>query len=457
MILFPKQKLAIGRPENEILFGGARGPGKTAAGHIWLTSPLKWYPEHSKSYRALVVRRNAEDLSDWLDRARTIYHSWGGRIVGRPPVVKFQCGAEFRTGHLKDDNAFTKYIGHEYARVLAEELTLIKLESQWENLISCNRSITTPIPAKTFSTTNPGGIGHGWVKNRFQIQGKPPYEVKPVKFQFKLPGGKTITRSRVFIHATVDDNPLIEQLDPGYIAYLESIKDPNLKAAWRHGDWSVFAGQFFFLDEHIHGIEQFEIPENWDVWGAIDYGTSNPTSFGIYAKDEITENVYRICEYYQPGLGANHAQNIYDLINACEFININPEQLEIKAPPDMWTPTRLDERRIDTPADIFKSYGLKLKKVSNQDRVNGWRVVKDLLAYKMTPDGYIELQPRFRYFKGYNNALEENLPLQIHSKTNVEDLEKNDTDHVADELRHSFVGAKRRRFQHSGPLKIRGI
>lgn len=62
------------RTEFELGFGGARGGGKTDAGLAWLSRDSA----HPK-YRALVIRKNATDLSDWLERASAFYAGTGAK------------------------------------------------------------------------------------------------------------------------------------------------------------------------------------------------------------------------------------------------------------------------------------------------------------------------------------------------------------------------------------------
>ena len=226
------QEEALRRSEFEVLFGGSRGPGKTDAGLVLLTD----YIDHPL-YRALVLRKTAEDLSDWLDRAGRMYASLGGEVKGQPARIEFPSGAIIRTGHLKDRKSYEKYLGHEYQIILIEELTQVPEEKYYIQIIGSCRSTVDGLVPRVFCTTNPGGVGHGWVKRRF---------VDPAPWGTPFLA-KDTGRWRIFIHATVDDNPTLLEKDPGYIQYLDALKlsDEDLWKAWRYGDWDVFAGQVF--------------------------------------------------------------------------------------------------------------------------------------------------------------------------------------------------------------------
>jgi hypothetical protein len=82
-----KQAEMLVRGEFEILFGGSRGGGKTAAGMAWLL-----YDIQNPLFRALVIRRNFDDLKDWIDRAGIMYRSLGVKIAGNPPEIVFPSG-----------------------------------------------------------------------------------------------------------------------------------------------------------------------------------------------------------------------------------------------------------------------------------------------------------------------------------------------------------------------------
>lgn len=225
-----KQTEALSRSEFEILYGGARGGGKTDAGIVWIAEPIG-----NAKYRGLVIRKNATDLGDWVDRAESMFRLIGGRKVSTKFGIEFhfKSGAKIRTGHLKDDSAYTKYQGHEYQRILIEELTLIPSEELYMKLISCCRSTVDGLKPQVFCTTNPGEAGHIWVKERFVDIGPPGV---PVSYLDEETG---ILKWRIYIPARVEDNPILVQKDPGYIAWLNQLP-PDLRRAWRSGDWTVY-------------------------------------------------------------------------------------------------------------------------------------------------------------------------------------------------------------------------
>lgn len=260
-----KQIEALERSEFEILFGGARGPGKTEA-------LIKWflYDAHHPKFKGLIIRRNSEDLSDYVQRANIVYSRLGGVMSGNPPRFKFPAGGIIRTGHLKDINAFTKYLGHEYHRIGIEELTLIPFEDDYLKLISSCRSTVKGLKPQVFCTTNPGGVGHSWVLNRFVRWGAGATHID-----------EDTGRSRIFISATIDDNPTLMNADPEYVRFLDGLqtKDPNLYKAWRLGLWDIYAGQAFSIlsrQTHIEEPRELRQPK---YFAGYDYGYAHPFAF----------------------------------------------------------------------------------------------------------------------------------------------------------------------------------
>lgn len=251
------QTQALMSVSRETLFGGAKGGGKTDAGLAWLM-----YDIDNPLLRMLVIRHNAEDLSDWVDRARLFYKSSGASIVGKPARIQWPSGALARIGHMKDEKAYLKYMGHEYQRILIEELTEMPRLIDYLKLIAACRSTVPGLPARVFMTTNPGGPGHGWVKERF-IDVSPPSKVYI---------DPETGRSRIFIPAKVTDNPTLMKHDPSYIHFLNGLPEPT-KSMWRDGSWDHVEGQFFSkFVKQIHVVEPKELPDEWGKAVGIDWG-----------------------------------------------------------------------------------------------------------------------------------------------------------------------------------------
>lgn len=424
------QTRALMAGDFEVLMGGARGGGKTDAGMAAITWPFKYRRSLLPLYRVLVIRKNSKDLQKWLDRASRFYHHLGGRKVGTE--IRFDCGALITTGHLKDVNAYTQYIGNEYDFILIEELTLIPREMDYVKLISSCRSTVRGLHPQVFCTTNPGEAGHVWVAKRWNIIGKPPYKDIVTK--------TTGNRTRIFIPSTVDDNPTILKIDPEYVQFLDGLEEP-LKSAWRYGDWSVFMGQFFGkLSPLIHAMEPFEVPQQFPLSGALDYGETAPTAFGLYTEDG--HKTIRIGEYYVPEKSAQrHAENIKDFIDHNHWTGGRMPSV-IYADPSMWTKVRLNEYSSESPADQFIKIGLNLVPANN-DRINGWRACRRAIDWHMDDEGKFEREPSFAYFADENPNFEILVPtLQTNTKGNPEDVLKCSTDHIGDEWRYKMIATK---------------
>lgn len=330
-----KQIEALSRLEYEILYGGARGGGKTAAGIGWLLYPFidfktgKIDADSLKRYRALIIRLNAKDLGDWIDKAKAIYEPLGAQFVGAPVEIRWPSGAVFRTGHLNDENAYTQYQGHEYQRMVVEELTQIPSVDSYEKLISSCRSTVDGIDAQIFCTTNPGGIGHDWVKKRWNIADKTSWGKSMIGMSAVNPiTNELIERKRIFIHAKIEDNPKLMQADPGYLAMLESISDENLKKSWRDGSWDdpIIPGQIY-KDEldaakdsgritQVPYDPRFPVHTYWDIgasdktciwfmqwtganWRAIDFHSDSDKGF-LYYKQVLDSKGYHYGQHFAP-------------------------------------------------------------------------------------------------------------------------------------------------------------
>lgn len=424
---------ALTRTEFEILYGGARGGGKTDAGLAWLTRHID-----NPLYRALIIRRNADDLSDWILRAREMYRNLGASFAYRPAVITFPSGAVFKTGHLKDENAYGKYLGHEYQRMVIEELNQIPNEELYLKLISSCRS-TIDIRPQVFCTTNPGGIGHAWVKARFvQITDEEGTMVhsEPNK-TYKDKHDKT----RIFIPSKVYDNPTILEKNPEYVDFLKGLPE-TLRRAWLEGDWDIVAGQVFSefrADTHV--VEPFEIPKGWTRYMAMDWGVNAPFSVGWYAVNE-EGRTYLYRELYMNGIGfqKKYGKQLTAYRLARVLQNINWQSQEdydyMVCDPSMWTralggKVKQGEVEGESVAEIMLNTGMKLTKGDN-NRENGLAKYREVLS--TAPDG----KPWYQIFSTCRDTIR-TIPSLPYDERKVEDVDTNAEDHCYDRDRYLFM------------------
>lgn len=432
---FPQQALALSYSAEtvfEILFGGARGPGKTDAGIQWLHGEKigkfsdgrdKYYIHHPH-YRALVLRKSYEDLVDWIDRAGYLFKYAGAEIVGKPAEIRWPSGAKFRLGHLKDRSSYEKYLGHEYHRLLIEELTLIPQEKYYIQILGSVRTTIPELVPQVFNTTNPGSVGHHWVYNRF---------VKPAR-QGEVFIGED-GRRRIYIPATIEDNPILLR-DKGYVMYLEGLKisDPNLYKAWRHGDWNVFEGQFFDdYDPYIHVTSEFISTENSALVGGSDWGYSpRPFVLLLGALRKIAWNgtyFHRLWIYDEIRYTKKTPQELARIIKEREPKIENFDLLK----QDPSTFTRAKDGSLSI-RDQFTGENINFTPANN-NRPNGWQAIRRWLS--MAPDGkpYMLISDRC-------NFLIKNLPMLVYDEIKKDDLDTDGPDDEADALRYLCVHLK---------------
>lgn len=397
----------------ELLFGGARGGGKTDTSVPWLARPA-CCDNPSPRYRGLVIRQNGKDLGDWIDRAEWQWAAYGAKPVGSPVIFRWPSGAKIVTGHLKDRDAFKHYQGQEFQRMVVEELTQIPHEEDYLRLVASVRSTVPGLMPAIFATTNPGGPGHAWVKRRF-------VDPSPPGLAFR---DKVTRRWRLFIRSLIDDNPILRENDPGYEAGLLGLADATVRA-WRFGDWDAFEGQYFLeWSRTRHVVQAFRIPRGWKRYRAVDWGYwPNPWACGWYAVDERGHEFKYREERGNRMTPGEVARRILEL-SAEDGALFGPTV----ADPSMWS---TDDGQ--SHAEMFAKAGLPLVQAFN-DRVQGWTRVHEYLA-----DNPETGLPWLRVFDTCLETIR-TLPMLIHDDVRVEDVRKdNALDHHPDELRYHLM------------------
>ena len=409
--LIPNQRRFVESGADETLYGGAAGGGKS---YVQIIDALLYALRYPGS-KQLVLRRTFPELKrSLIMTSLELYPRQVGRYNVANHVWTFVNGSRIEFGHLKAESDVTQYMSAEYDVIRFDELTHFT-EYMYTYLLSRVRG-ANPFPKQVKSSTNPGSVGHAWVKARFIDLG-PPGVVH-----------KTESGSRVFIEARVQDNVFLMESDPGYLMRLKNLPE-DTRRALLDGDWDVFEGQYFteFRREQ-HVIDPFSIPAHWRRYLTLDYGLDMLACYWIAVDERERAYVYR--ELYEPNLIIPEA--------ARRIRDETPHGEELYAryaPADLWN------RRQDTGksvAEIFGESGLWLTQVRN-GRVAGWYELKRRLT--PAPDEFGGKTPMLRIFKTCTELIR-TLPSLQHDKTFPNDVAKepHELTHAPDALRYFCDG-----------------
>lgn len=299
------QSLALSCPCNEILYEGTRGPGKTA-GQLMRFRRLVGLG-YGAFWKGVIFDIEYKNLGDIIAQSKKLFNKFndGAKFLSSASELKWvwPTGEELLFRYEQKADGYWNYHGQEFPFIGHNELTKRADSEFYEAMFSCMRSSFRPedyplpdglllptIPLECFSTTNPFGVGHSWVKKRF-IDPVPRGTVNKQKIKTFNPQTEMeeeITLTRVAIHGSWREN---KYLDPTYIAFLMNIKDPNKRKAWVNGDWSVTSGGRFdhLWREHVHVVKPFKIPDGWHIDRSHDWGESKPFSNLWFAESDGRE------------------------------------------------------------------------------------------------------------------------------------------------------------------------
>ena len=346
-----------------MLFGGAAGGGKS---YGQLVDAMRYALTYPRS-KQLILRRTYAELEKSLIRVslglypREIYTYNATLHTG-----KFKNGSIIDFGYCATENDVFQYQSAEYDVIRFDELTHFT-EFQYVYLTSRLRG-TNGYPKQVKSSTNPGGVGHAWVKARFIDAAEPNTLLT------------TPTGTRIFLPSFIADNCFLREGDPDYERRLEGLPDAQRRALL-YGDWNIFEGQYFSeFSEALHVTEPFSIPRDWRRYRTIDYGLDRLACLWIAISPEEDVYVYKeLCASDLIISDAARAILAYDKGDAI---------YATLAPPDLWSRSQETGK---SKALIFAEHGIHFTKSAN-DRETGWLAIKELL--KKRENG----TPRLRIF-----------------------------------------------------------
>lgn len=390
----------------ETLFGGAAGGGKS---HGQLLDALRFAVCYPGS-RQLMLRRTMPELERSLvPAALRLYPQCIAKYKVSEHRWDFANGSALEFGYCDAESDVTRYQSAEYDVIRFDELTHFT-ESQFTYLLSRIRGANS-YPKQVKATTNPGGIGHQWVKSRF-IDPMPPDEMHEFD-------GET----RLFLPARLTDNPFLRRADAGYEKRLRLLSVHDRRALL-DGVWELDEGRYFSeFSPALHVVPPHEIPDGWRRYLTIDYGLDMLAALWIAQSPDGRSVVYR--ELYEPGLIISEA--------AARILSseASGEHIDVRlAPPDLWN------RRQETgksAVQLFADCGLDFEKSSNE-RVAGWLALHELLTPRRDTDG--EMRPRLTIFSSCRNLIR-TLPALQHDTRNPSDTANtpHEVTHAPDALR----------------------
>ena len=398
------QSVAFNSDAYELLYGGAAFGGKS---EMLLHDGLKQIG--NPNYKALILRRTFPELRELIDRSYTVFPKLGGKWNEQAKRWSFPSGATYQFGYCETYADVMQYQGQQYAWIGYDELGQCTEERIWTYLMSRNRAPYKGIKTYMRGSANPGGPGHHWLKRRF-IQNCPTNGTPVVV------GGL----SRAFVQAFMTDNKIGMELDPQYEKRLDAL--PETERAWlKYGDWNAGAGMGLAdLQKEKHLIDPFEIPANWTLFGAFDWGFNHPFAFGLFAADE-DGNVFLVESVHGRRLQPDQiAHRIIESIPGYDIRGLS----NIAAGHDCWADRKARGELVPTIAEQFYELGLLLDK-ANISRIAGVQNMRRYLTWK-SPSGE-EFPPRFRIFRTPSNMrVFDCLESRVSDPDNIEDILKTD-------------------------------
>lgn len=310
---FPKQQAFLSLECEEALYGGAAGGGKSDA----LLMCASQYV-HVPGYAALVLRRTFPELYGQdaiLERAKRWWLPKGVPWSEKEKKFTFPSGATVAFGYLDTDRDKYQYQSRAYDCIVFDELTEFP-EASYTFLFSRLRRLAgSKVPSRMRAGTNPGGVGHEWVKARFGLD----------------EDGQQTQQAALdvaFVQALLDDNPYIDKdeyrkklarLDPLTRQQLEFGKWISGGKGFVYGD---FASKRNVIAEHpVDLVRRLKLDSF--ILG-LDFGTTSPNAFSVVGWAKGSKQVFVLESYKRPGALAENivSDEIRPLRSRYPFVHI---------------------------------------------------------------------------------------------------------------------------------------
>ena len=473
-----KQREFLACSDDWVFYGGARGGGKSLmlAWKAALT-PRKWHyeswgnpiteAEYRKlssegkkpqfvvdtisidypDYIALLVRRTYPQLERNLKpECDKLYKLYKASWQERNKCYQFPSGAKVYLVHCQDRRALDNYIGGNYNFLGIDEAN--QFPEEWVEELSTSVRTSNPIlEPQICLTSNPGNIGHVWLKKKFVERCSPVPDGKPIysdEFEVhyqKYKTGPAYTDDEgityKFIPAKVFDNPTLCINDPGYVRKLKNLNS-TLRAMWLEGRWDVFAGLYFdnwTFSHHVVPDKDFVYGKHFtkqthSLYRFYDYGTKNPFVC-LFAAVDKSENMIIFDEITETGLSASkQALRVKDYTWS-KYKLTSSDFVDDIADPAYWAKHSEKDGVIYSPQMYYADNDIMLSK-GNNDRKVGAKVVYE--GFEVPEKGV----PRIRFKESCLESID-TIPNLPSKQNDPEDVDTEASDHHYDSLRYGVT------------------
>ena len=404
-----------------LLFGGAAGPGKSHILRWAAIELLAWWAQ--QGHRDVKVGLFCEDYPTLKERQISKisreFPAWLGEVKdSQEDGLCFFLRPQYGSGRiaLRNLDEPAKYASAEFAAILVDELTKntrqtfddLRFRKRWPGIEH----------SPFLAASNPGSIGHAWVKKLWIDQ------------DFSGDDSQLTPSSFHFIPARAGENPHLPQ---SYRDTLHSLP-PLMRKAMEEGNWDLFAGQYFEeWNSAVHVCAPFVIPDAWRRLISMDYGYEKPSAVGWWAIDpDGTWYLYR--ELYVTHLTyPKLAEQMMELTPLQEHVTA------VIADPAIWGDRPRHGEQVGQSGGELLTLAWGRREVpvlrGNHDRLQGWQRCREQLQVRRLPEG--KFYSRVQVFPNCRQFIR-TVPGLVHDPVRVEDVDTDGEDHHADQWRYAL-------------------
>lgn len=414
----PKQAEFDQRPERYVLFGGAAGPGKSYAARWALYRRCLRLP----NYECLLLRRTFPELEKTHLRAMAREADLiGAAFHETKRTMTFPNGSLIEGGHMENAEDVQKYLSTEYDCIIADEGSTFEPGPLLELSTRARTSkphVLADGGAKFYVVSNPGGPAALLLLDLF-------LDHQPNLDDFPALADVYRAEDWAYVPAQLEDNPY---LDPAYVRGLAVLSKWRYEQL-RHGNWRVFAGQFFSRwDERIH-VATVEV--RGGLWfESMDWGYNQPGCWLWWVV--LPDHHLAIVDEWK-----FQALDVKDVVAG---VKARRKALGVGKPaytvgdPAIWIKTGLTYARGligESIGETFSRHGISILK-ADHERVNGWMRCQALLGTDVAGRPWLTVDPRCRY-------LLRTIPAAQSEATDADDVDTTGDDHALDAWRYGAM------------------